>query len=210
MIRALRRTVLALLLLCACAHALAAQGASFNITVDAANAYRGVVRAGDALADLELEDAVHSGLPLRLRFRVELWKDAFIDETIGAEEWTTVITFDPLSELYIVRTRAATSSARAYTDYRSARAAVEAAITTSLRPDGKGRFYYTGVVDIETLSLSDLAELERWLKGELQPAVSGEGSITGALGQGARRLLMRVLSLPERRFEARSERFRVP
>ena len=79
----------------------------------------------------------------------------------------------------------------------------------SLRPSRRGRYYYTGALDIETLSLSDLEELERWLKGELQPAVSGDRSIPGALGQGARRLFIRVLSLPERRLEARSDRFRV-
>jgi hypothetical protein len=79
-----------------------------------------------------------------------------------------------------------------------------------LRPSGTGRFYFTGVVTIETLSLSDLAELERWLKGELQPAVAGDRSLPGALGEGAKRLFMRVLSLPERRFEGRSNRFRLP
>jgi hypothetical protein len=48
------------------------------------------------------------------------------------------------------------------------------------------------------------------LKGELQPAVSGDRSLPGAIGQGARRLFIRVLSLPERRLEGRSERFRMP
>lgn len=202
------RPTLVILLLATGARGANAQSTAFNIAVD--GGYHGVVRLGDALAHHEFEEAVRSGLPLRMRYRVELWKDAFIDEAIGAEEWTTVLTFDPLSELYIVRTRTASASARAFTDYRAARAAIEAATTTALRPGGKGRYYYTGVVDIETLSLSDLDELERWLKGELQPAVSGDRSIPGALGKGARRLLMRVLALPERRFETRSERFRSP
>jgi hypothetical protein len=183
---------------------------SLAVAPDPGNGHRGVITLGDVLADDELENAVRSGLPLRIRFRVELWKDEFVDELLGAEQWTTVFTFDPLSELYIVRTRSTSATARAFPEYRSARDAIEAAYAVSLRPNDNGRFYYTAAVDIETLSLSDLDELERWLKGELQPAVSGDGSIPGALGQGARRLFMRVLSLPERRFEARSGRFRLP
>ena len=183
---------------------------SLTVTADPAAGNRGVLRVQNILADAELENAIRSGLPLRLRFRVELWRDAMFDDLMSTEQWTAVLTFDPLSELYVVRTRADASSARAFTDFASARAVVETSYPVSLRPSRRGRYYYTGSVDIETLSLSDLEELERWLKGELQPAVSGERSLPGAIGQGARRLFIRVLSLPERRLEARSDRFRVP
>lgn len=183
---------------------------SLTVTHDVNAAHRGVLRVRDILADDELEDAIRSGLPLRVRFRVELWRDAMFDELMATEQWTSVLTFDPLSEVYVVRTRAGSSRARMFADFAAARRLVEATYAVTLRPLKRGRYYYTGSVDIETLSLSDLEELERWLKGELQPAVSGERSITGALGQGARRLFIRVLSLPERRLESRSERFRVP
>jgi hypothetical protein len=192
-----------------CAGEVAAQS-SLTVTADPNAGHRGVLHVRDILADDELEDAIRSGLPLRLRFRVELWRDALFDDLISTEQWTAVLTFDPLSELYVVRTRADAPRARAFTDFDAARAVVETSYAVSLRPQRRGRYYYTGSVDIETLSLSDLEELERWLKGELQPAVSGERSLPGAIGQGARRLFIRVLSLPERRLEARSERFRVP
>jgi hypothetical protein len=200
----------ALLLALLPAPARAQHDAALAVAPEAAPSYRAVLRLQDGLADSELENAVHSGLPLRIRFRVELWKDAFIDQQLGAEEWTMVLTFDPLSELYIVRTRGNTGTARAFAEYRTARNAVEAARAAALRPTAAGRYYYTASVDIETLSLSDLDELERWLRGELQPAVTGDRSLPGAIGQGARRLFMRVLSLPERRFEARSARFQLP
>jgi hypothetical protein len=199
-------TLVCLFLLCAGS---AAAQSSLTVGADSA-AQRGVLRVGDILADDELERAIRSGLPLRVRFKMELWRDALFDELIATEQWTAVLTFDPLSELYIVRTRADAPRARAYTDFTAARALVETTYLVSLRPPRRGRYYYTGSVDIETLSLSDLEELERWLKGELQPAVSGDRSLPGAIGQGARRLFIRVLSLPERRLEARSERFRVP
>ena len=194
-----------------CAPRLGAQNnAPLAVAHDASNNHRGVLRLGDVLADNELRDAVRSGLPLRIRFRVELWKDRLVDELMGAEQWTTVLTFDPLSEEYTVRMRALGNSSKSFPEYDAARAAIEGAYLVSLRPGEKGRFYYIADVAIETLSLSDLDELERWLKGELQPAVTGDRSIPGALGQGARRLFMRVLSLPERRYEVRSGRFRMP
>jgi hypothetical protein len=182
---------------------------SLTIAADPAAGHRGVLRVRDILADDELADAVRSGLPLRVRFKVELWRDAMFDDLIATEQWTTVLTYDALSKQYIVRTRN-DPRARVFADFNAARNVIESAYAVALRPARSGRFYYTGSADIETLSLSDLEELERWLKGELQPAVSGDRSIPGALGQGARRLFIRVLSLPERRLEARSERFRVP
>lgn len=181
---------------------------SLSVAPDASAGQRAVLRVRDILADDELEEAVRSGLPLRMRFLVELWRDAFFDELVATEQWTTVLTYDALSKQYVVRARA-DARARVFADFAAARAAIETAYAAALRPQRRGRYYYTGALDIETLSLSDLEELERWLKGELQPAVSGDRSIPGAIGQGARRLFIRVLSLPERRLEARSERFRV-
>jgi hypothetical protein len=182
---------------------------SLSIAADPAAGHRGVLRVRDILADDELEEAVRSGLPLRVRFKVELWRDAVFDDLTSTEQWTALLTYDALSKQYVVRTRNE-ARARVFADFNSARRAIETAYPVSLRPNGRGRYYYTGSADIETLSLSDLEELERWLKGELQPAVSGDRSIPGAIGQGARRLFIRILSLPERRLEARSERFRVP
>ena len=191
------------LLLASSAHA-----QSLSVAPDASAGQRAVLRVRDILADDELEEAVRSGLPLRMRFLVELWRDAFFDELVATEQWTTVLTYDALSKQYVVRARA-DARARVFADFAAARVAIETAYAAALRPQRRGRYYYTGALDIETLSLSDLEELERWLKGELQPAVSGDRSIPGAIGQGARRLFIRVLSLPERRLEARSERFRV-
>jgi hypothetical protein len=196
-----------LLLLCLLAPAGAA-AQSLSVGPDANAGHRAILRVRDILADDELEDAVRSGLPLRMRFLVELWRDGFFDELVATEQWTAVLTYDALSEQYVVRTRA-DARARVFADFAAARAAIETAYAVSLRPARRGRYYYTGALDIETLSLSDLEELERWLKGELQPAVSGDRSIPGAIGQGARRLFIRVLSLPERRLETRSDRFRV-
>jgi hypothetical protein len=70
------------------------------------------------------------------------------------------------------------------------------------------RYYYNVVLDVETLSVSDLDELQRWLSGELQPAVRGKRAPLSALRRGFGTLLSRVLGGEKRHYEARSGTFR--
>lgn len=167
------------------------------------------VLVGDVLDDRALRDAVRSGLPLRMRFRVELWRDTWFDDLVEQTAWTSVLAYEPLEQRYLATAPGSDSVAR-FAGYDEARAALETAYTPSMGPASGGTYYYLVYLEIETLSLSDLDELERWLRGELQPAVRGGRSVTGAIGTGLKRLLVRVLGLPARRYEARSEPFRVP
>jgi hypothetical protein len=78
-----------------------------------------------------------------------------------------------------------------------------------VRPSRTGRYYYLAKLEVETLSLSDLEELRRWLRGEVGPAVAGSGSPESAVESGVRRVLVRMIGLPTRRMEARSGTFTV-
>ncbi len=161
------------------------------------------------LQDDALEDAVRSGLPLRMRFRIELWRDGFVDDLVAQAAWTVAVAFEPLEQHYLAGVLPSDSLA-SFDTWSEARAAVEGPYTPAMRAVGAGTYYYIGVVEVETLSLSDLDELERWLRGELEPAVRGGRSVGGALGTGLKRLLIRIIGLPARRHEARSRPFQVP
>lgn len=167
------------------------------------------ITVGSVLDDRALEDAVRSGLPLRMRFRVELWRDTWFDDLVDQGSWTSVLAYEPLEQRFLAVGAGADSIGR-YPSYADARAALEQPYTPALGPTRGGRYYYLVYLEIETLSLSDLDELERWLRGELEPAVRRGRSVTGAIGTGLKRLLVRVLGLPARRYEARSEPFRLP
>jgi hypothetical protein len=191
------------------ATAAAAQERPLSVLVDRQAGFRPIVRIGPVLGSGELERAAMSGLPIRVRVRVELWKDRVFDQLVDTTSWSTVIVYEPIGEQFFVRSQPAERGSRRFGSFAAARGTVESDYLLSLRPPGNGRFYYTASVQIETLSVSDIEELEHWLQGELQPAVSGQRSIPGALGQGARRLMLRLLDLPARRFDARTERFRI-
>lgn len=185
----------------------AVQEPRLAVRADSSAGRRALLEIGGILGDDALEEAVRSGLPLRIDVRVELWRDGFFDGLEGGEDWAAVLLFEPLERQFVVRPAAGT--ARRFTDYADARNAIESDYLLTLAPRRSGRYYYTATLEIETLSLSDLEELERWLRGELGPAVSGERSVIDAMGEGARRLLIRLLGLPSRRIEARSERFTI-
>jgi hypothetical protein len=188
----------------------AAQDPSLTIRPLPDSAYRPIVRVERVLADDALEEAARSGLPLRVRIRVELWKDGWIDHLAAQDAHSAVVVFEPLAAEYLVRSNPGPSAALRFPTYAAARRAVEREFIPPIRPRAPGRYYYTATLELETLSLSDLEELERWLQGELQPAVTGDRSIPGAVGQGAKRLMIRLLGLPARRLEARSGKFEVP
>lgn len=188
----------------------AAQAPLLSIGYDAAAGFRPVVRVGPVLQAQQLEQAARSGVPVRVRVRVELWRDRVFDQLVDSVSWATVIAYEPLGDQFFVRALPAGSGARRFASFAQARTTVENEYALGIRPGTPGRYYYTATVQIETLSLSDLEELERWLQGELQPAVSGQRSVPGALGQGAKRLMLRLLDLPQRRVDARTDRFRYP
>ncbi|MGH7480810.1 MAG: DUF4390 domain-containing protein [Longimicrobiales bacterium] len=167
------------------------------------------VRVGEILDDDDLADAVRSGLPLRMRFRLELWRDEWFDDLIDTERWAVVLYYDPLEEVYGVRLPGQ-ERITTYPSYAEASAAAQAAYSPPLRTNRGGRYYFAASLQIETLSLSDLEELELWLRGELVPAVGGGESLPGAFEEGLRRALVRILRLPARIYEARSAYFRVP
>jgi len=179
------------------------------VRVDSVSGMRPLLRVGAILDNESLREATASGIPIRIHTRIELWRDGFFDDLAGSRAWSIVLLYEPMAQRYIVRAPGVDGAPLQYDTYDRARRAVEGERLIDLRPGRTGKYYYTATLIIETLSLSDIEELERWLQGELQPAVSGDRSLPGALGEGAKRLAIRLLRLPTRRLEARTRSFEV-
>jgi hypothetical protein len=189
-----------------------AQRAGAEIRLSAAPLVEGpLVRVVNVLDDREVRDLLGHGFPVRVHFRAELWTlGGWFNDLRGAREWDLVVKQDALSKAYEVARLVGeqiTFLGR-FATVDDAAGAVERPYRVQLAPPRGRRAYYNVVVDVETLSLSDLDEVERWLRGELRPAVQGRRSPGTALGRGVKVLTERLLGGETRHYEVRSETFR--
>ncbi len=171
-----------------------------------------VVRAEHLLEDGVFDGALRNGFPVRYHFRLELWQRAFLFDRLRREaEWDALVRLDPLTGEYdLIRTG---GSIAHFTTLQAVSRALATPFTVELPPPppdsaGRGaRFYYIAMLEIESLSEGELEEVERWLRGDMGPAISKKGDVGDALARGVRRLLIRLSGLPRRRLEVRSATF---
>ncbi|PYP58720.1 MAG: hypothetical protein DMD44_07070 [Gemmatimonadetes bacterium] len=159
------------------------------------------------LADGQFVGLMRSGFPLRLHYRLELWRSrsGWFDQFVTDFPWDAVARHDPLADDFVLIRSESRRVARYGTADDLERALELPYHVLSLTPKGRGRFYYVCRLEVSTLNDTDLEELTRWLKGDAGPAVSGGGDVGGALSRGAQRLLVRMAGLPHLTLEARSE-----
>ncbi len=167
------------------------------------------LQLGDLLSGAGLRDALESGLPIRIRIITELWRDRFFDSQEGREEWRATLAYDVLERRFVVQTRGSPDNRSRVGSFEEAASLVQQQFRVPLVPPGPGRYYYLATLEVETLSLSDLEELQRWLRGELAPAVTGDRRVEGALAEGMGRVIVRMLGLPTRRERLRTPTFEV-
>ena len=166
------------------------------------------VQTTGLLADGRFVGLLRSGFPLRLHYRLELWRSrsGWFDQYISEAPWDAVARHDPLADDFVlIRTGGRVTR---YGTPEDLERALDLPYRVNLKVKGSGNFYFLCRLEVTTLNDTDLEELTRWLKGDVTPAVSG-GNLGGALARGAQRLLVRIAGLPRLTLEARSETFNV-
>ena len=169
------------------------------------------MRAVDVIADAEMRELLRNGFPAQLHFRVELWSTGgWFNDLEGTTEWDVVVRYEPLSKTFrvarFVGDRVQTLGR--FENFSDAVAAVERPFRAPIAARGRGRHYYRAVLDVEVLSLTDLDEVEQWLRGELRPAVRGRKNPGTALTRGLRTVAVRLLGGEKRQYVATSGTFR--
>ena len=171
------------------------------------------IRALDVISDRETQSLLESGFPARMHFRVELWSAGRVFDALRSRaEWDLFIYYDALGKKYRVvrveRDGEAITSTGQFGTFAEMIQEVERPLRVPLRGAAqRSRQYFIGVLDVESLSLTDLDEVERWLRGDLQPAVRGDGNPGTALGRGIRRMFVRLLGAERKNLQARSRTF---
>ena len=170
------------------------------------------VSSAGLLADGSMRDLLSNGFPARLHYRLERWTSGrWFDDLKATFDWDVIVKYDVLGKKYqvvrVVNKKVESLGELPGTD--EAENAAEGAYRPAIQLPKKGqRGYYNLLLDVETLSLSDLDEVERWLRGELKPAVSGKKNPGTALGRGVRTLVVRLLGGEKRHYEARTGKFK--
>jgi len=171
-----------------------------------------VVRTDDLLADPRVSSMLGSGFPVRLHYRLEIyrsranWVDAFVRQT----EWDLVIRHEPLLDQYQVA-EVFRSTQRLYRYAGKEELTAGLAIPREVRvgPRESGEYYYIVSLEVTTLSDSDIKELERFLSGDVAPAATGSEPVGSAVSNAIRRLLLSVSGLPSLSIEGRTNTFTV-
>jgi hypothetical protein len=172
------------------------------------------VSAVNVLNDRSLDELLHSGFPARLHYRLELWTaGGLFDNLQRHTEWDVIVRYNPLERRYSatrIEGDRATSlgSLGAMKDVNAALAKPFTPTIAAPKAGGRDRYYWICTLDVEMLSVNDLDEVERWLHGELTPAVHGDRNPGTALGRGVTTLITRVLGGKQRHYDARSKEYR--
>ncbi len=163
------------------------------------------------LADSAFDELMRGGFPVRMRLKAELWRtDRMFNELVASAEWQIIVRFDQLDKTYSVARLVgnAVTDLGTYRKLQDAQRAAELEYTPVLPTPPKGRESYVAVqADVQTMEMSDLAELQGWLRGEAKPAVQGRKNPGKSLLRGLSSLGSRLLGAQIRHVEGRSETF---
>ena len=172
-----------------------------------------MIRTANVIADKELQKLLQNGFPANLHYRADLWsRGGLFDDVKSSVEWDVLVRYEPLTKTYRVARFVGQrwETIGRFERYEDAQAAVARPYQPPLPARRtRDRQYYIVTLEVEVLSMSDLDEVEGWLRGELRPAVRGKRNPGTALGRGFSRLATRLLGGENQRYEQRSETFRI-
>lgn len=170
-----------------------------------------VIRSDNLLGDGRWLSTLRSGLPVRLHYRVEVWRsrNGWLDQLTRQLYWDVVVRHEPLLDQYTMLTIFGSRvQERRYATLDALTAALAFAYQINVSPDEAGNYYYAATLEVSTLSDTDLDELDRFLEGDVDGG-GGRAGLGETLERGATRFLLRLAGLPSLRLEARTGRFTI-
>jgi hypothetical protein len=170
-----------------------------------------LVRCVDVVSDSRLRDLLRNGFPTRLHFRTELWSaGGWFNDLERTTEWDMIVRYDPLDRTYRVARIVGdvVVPLGQFEQFADAETAIERPFRAPITARRGKRGYYNVALDVETLSMTELDEVERWLRGELKPAVRGQRNPVTPVTQGLRTVFVRLIGGERRHYEQRSATFR--
>lgn len=170
-----------------------------------------VVSVANMFASQRSHDLLANGFPGRVIITVELWATQFgFDELLGTVSWQRVVRYDLVNRKYRIARVVADSlveEARVDSIQSVQRLLSRTEAAPIIAPRGRRGLYYTVTAVVETLSSNDLAEIQRWLSGDLRKSLSSDPNPAPSIWRGVRTILSRLLGGDSKRETASSEKF---
>ena len=196
----MRPVVIAFFALCVCANSSSAQPSHIDIVLPAAaelSTQPPTVRTIGVLSAGRTSELVRNGFPARLHYKLERWAaGTFVNDVKASSEWEFIVQYDPLAKTYKL-IRATSQNAvviGVYNDLGDADAKLAEPFPAPISAPKSGeKSYYVLSLNVEAMSLGDLDEVQRWLRGEFRPAVRGRRNPGTAVSSGLRTLVVRIL-----------------
>lgn len=177
------------------------------ISIDSSKKTSAYVRTFNLLEDTPWLTVLRQGLPVRLRYRIDVWRSRQVlaDQLASQYEWQVVIRHQPLLDNFTLYRIFPGQKARSNTYATSGAlgASISAPYSIPFKLSEEGTHYYSVSLRVETLSDSDLDDFNRVLRGEI---VSGGG---GSLADRAKRLALKLAGLPTLDLSGESVTFEV-
>jgi hypothetical protein len=168
------------------------------------------VTVANLLAGSKTRELLRSGFTTGIHFRLELWNEGRVVNDLSRRlDWDVFVFYDPTAKLYTVVRRMGNvhENFGGFETVTSAEAQFDGPFRVPLRATRSGRYYYNLVVDVQSLSESDLDASLQWLRGSSGPV---KGNPFRALRSGLGTFLSRVLGGGKQEWQQQSGRFIVP
>jgi len=168
------------------------------------------VIVANLLASSKTRELLRSGFTTGIHFRLELWNEGhLVNDLSGRLDWDVFVFYDPTAKLYNVVRRMGNTHENfgGFETITSAETQFDGPFRVPLHPSHSGRYYYNLVVDVQSLSESDLDASLQWLRGSSGPV---KGNPLTALRSGLGTFLSRVLGGGKLEYQHQSGRFVVP
>ena len=174
-----------------------------------------LVLATNMLASPHFREPLAAGFTARFHFLVTLWSKGRLANAIERRaEYDVLVEYHVAEKKYevlqLVDDRPPFSLGKFDRVEDAERAVARPTRVAITAFPSKKEFYYRATLDVQILGASDLDEVNRWLKGEVEPAIHGERNPGTALTRSIRMLASRLLGGDSREFEAETQGFRVP
>jgi len=170
-----------------------------------------LVLTSGLLADPYTRDLlVNHAFPERMHFRLELWRkgSVFGDDLDGRTEWDMLVSYDPTQKIFNVVRRLENQfeDFGGFSSIAAADGQIARPFRVPLHASQSGHYYYNLTVEVRTLTETDLAALQQFLRGTPQAT----SKPLSWLGKSLGKLMSRVLGGDTRRYAQQSGVFGVP